>query len=361
MRAKIIAALKANPNASAVARQLGGVSRHTVGEIARKAGIRLAAATATRRVVTPEQRAKIIAALKTNPNARAVARQVEGVSSNTIGKIARQVGIRLAAATGERRVVTPEQRAKIIAALKANPNARAVARQLGGISAVTVWKIARQVGIDLAAAEAARRVVTPERRAKIIAALKANPNARSVARQVGGVSGFTVGKIAKKTGIDLAAAKAARRALPPERRAKIIAALKANPNARAVARQVEGVSYATVKLIAKQTGIELTAGQAAKGNRQSRLSEEKRTQIIAALKANPNASAVAKQVGGVSSQTIRKIAKKTGIDLAAAKAARFALAPEKRAKIIAALEANPNAAAVTRQVGGGVCRATVRE
>ena len=210
MRAKIIVALKANPNASAVARQLGGVSRHTVGEIARKTGIRLAAATGERRVVTPEMRAKIITALKINPNARAVARQVEGVSSHTIGKIARKAGIRLAAATGERRFVTPEQRAKIIAALKANPNARAVARQLGGVSGVTVWKIARQVGIDLAAATAARRGLPPERRAKTIAALKTNPNASAVARQVGGVSSQTIRNIARQIGIDLATAEAAR-------------------------------------------------------------------------------------------------------------------------------------------------------
>jgi transposase-like protein len=267
IRAKIIAALKANPNASAVARQLGGVSFHTVGRIARQAGIRLAAATGERRVVTPEQRAKIIAALEANPNASAVARQLGDVKRRTIRKIARQAGIRLATAAGERRVVTPEKRAKIIAALKTNPNARAVARQLGGVSGVTVWKIARQVGIDLAAATGERRVVTPEQRAKIVAALKTNPNARAVARQLGGVSYFTVGKIAKKTGIDLAAAKAARRALPPERRAKIIAALKANPNARAVARQVGGACYATVRLIAKQTGIRLSCGRPARRDR----------------------------------------------------------------------------------------------
>jgi hypothetical protein len=55
------------------------------------------------------------------------------------------------------------------------------------------------------------------------------------------------------------------------------------------------------------------------------LPPEKRTQIIAAaLKANPNASAVARQVGGVSGRTVGKIAKQIGIDLAAAKAARFA-------------------------------------
>jgi transposase-like protein len=216
---------------------------------------------------TPEKRAKIIAALKANPNASAVARQTGGVSNHTVGKIARRAGIRLAAATGERRVVTPQKRAKIIAALKANPNGRAVARQVGGVSNFTVGKIAKKAGIDLAAAEAARRVVTPEKRAKIIAALKANPNASAVARQISGVSSQSIRKIAKQIGIDLAAAQAAgqaaRRTLPPERRAKIIAALKANPNARAVAGQVGGACYGTVKLIAKQAGIRLSRGRPA--------------------------------------------------------------------------------------------------
>jgi hypothetical protein len=39
------------------------------------------------------------------------------------------------------------------------------------------------------------------------------------------------------------------------------------------------------------------------------LSAEERTQIIKALKANPNASAVARQIGGVSSWMVAGIAK----------------------------------------------------
>jgi transposase-like protein len=105
------------------------------------------------------------------------------------------------------------------------------------------------------------KMLPPETRAKIIAALKVNPNANAVARQVG-VSPSTVWTIAKQTGIDLAATYAARRALPPEKRAKIIAALKVNPNASAVARQVGGVSFSTVWKIAKQADIELTAAKA---------------------------------------------------------------------------------------------------
>jgi transposase-like protein len=164
-------------------------------------------------------------------------------------------------------MLPPEKRAKIIAALKANPNAKAIARQIGGVSNVTVWKIAKQTGVDLAAGKAAGRpALPPERRAKIVAALKANPNASAVAKQVGGVSNVTVWKIAKQMGIDLAAAMTTRQALPPETRAKIIAALKANPNASAVARQVGGVSLSTVWKIAKQADIELTAGKAALGS-----------------------------------------------------------------------------------------------
>jgi hypothetical protein len=91
-------------------------------------------------------------------------------------------------------------------ALKANPNARAVARQVGGVSGHTVWKIANQTGIDLAAGKTVNNL-PPEKRPKIIVALKANPNASAVARKVGGVSEQTVRKIAKQIGIDLAAQK----------------------------------------------------------------------------------------------------------------------------------------------------------
>jgi hypothetical protein len=107
-------------------------------------------------------------------------------------------------------MLPPEKRAQIIAALKANPNASVVARQVGGVSKITVWKIAKLEGIELTAGKAAKGVLPPEKHAKIIAALKANPNASVVARQVGGVSKTTVWKIAKWEGIELTAGKAAR-------------------------------------------------------------------------------------------------------------------------------------------------------
>jgi uncharacterized protein (UPF0264 family) len=173
-------------------------------------------------------------------------------------------------------MLPPKKRAKIIAALKANPNARAVAKHIGGVSGHTVWKIAKQTDIELTAGKTINNL-PPGARAKIIAALKANPNASEVARRIGGVSSQTVRKIAKRAGIDLAAAKVARCALPPKKRAKIIAALKANPNGKAVARRIGGVSCVTVCQIAKQAGIKLTVGRpAGRGGAKQKASAEAR-------------------------------------------------------------------------------------
>jgi transposase-like protein len=158
-------------------------------------------------------------------------------------------------------MLPPEKRARIIAALKENPNASAVARQVGGVSDVTVWKIAKQTGIKLAGKGVA---LSPEKRAQIVAALKTMRNARAVTRQVGAVSLSTVKKIAKQARIMLAGKGVV---TTPEKRAKIIAALKANPNATAVAKRLGGVSSWTVWKIAKQTGIKLAAGRAAQGKR----------------------------------------------------------------------------------------------
>ena len=204
----------------------------------------------------PEKCAKIIAALKANPNASSVTRQIGGVSCNTVCKIARKAGIRLAAAIGERRFVPPKKRTRIIAALKANPNGRAVARQFGDVSSNTICKIAREAGIDLVAANEARRFVSPEKRAKIIAALKANPNASAVAGQVGGVSRSTVRGIGTQAGIDFAVARNAP-GCPARYTRQDHRGVEANPNAKAVAKEVGGACYDTVKLIAKQAGIRL--------------------------------------------------------------------------------------------------------
>ena len=102
--------------------------------------------------------------------------------------------------------LTEEKRRQVIAALNVNSNATAVAREIGGVSAAGVWKIAKRAGIELTAGIAARGCnnrVPPEKRAAIVAALNVNPNATAVARDVGGVSGVGVWKIAQVEGIEL--------------------------------------------------------------------------------------------------------------------------------------------------------------
>jgi hypothetical protein len=99
-----------------------------------------------------------------------------------------------------------EKRRQVIAALTVNSNATAVAREIGGVSAAGVWKIAKRAGIELTAGIAARGCnhrVPPEKRAAIVAALNVNPNAAAAAREVGGVSGVGVWKIAQVEGIEL--------------------------------------------------------------------------------------------------------------------------------------------------------------
>ena len=95
-------------------------------------------------------------------------------------------------------------RAKIIAALKADPDTVRVAKEFS-LKRVTVWHIGRAAGIRFSP----RRMAT-DKRAKIVAALKTNPNARQVARQVGGVSHATVCNIARAEGISLAKAQGGR-------------------------------------------------------------------------------------------------------------------------------------------------------
>jgi transposase-like protein len=154
-------------------------------------------------MIPKAKRALIIEALKSNPNGKAVARQIGGVSHATVCDMARKLGIGLGGKGWKK--FPPEARAKIAAALRANPNAAAVARKIGGISPSTVSSIAKQANIPLAAEnlEKAKRL-SPEKRARLIDALRANPNATTVAREIGGVSARTVQKIAEKAEITLA-------------------------------------------------------------------------------------------------------------------------------------------------------------
>ena len=95
-------------------------------------------------------------------------------------------------------------RARIIAALKADPDTVRVAKEFS-LKRVTVWHIGRAAGIQFPP-----RRIAADKRAKIVAALKTNPNARQVARQVGGVSHATVCTIARAEGISLAKSGPAR-------------------------------------------------------------------------------------------------------------------------------------------------------
>ena len=82
-----------------------------------------------------------------------------------------------------------------------------------------------------------------------------------------------------------------------------------NPNASAVAREVGGASRASVKLIAKAANIDLGRSGPKK------ISAEMREQIIEALRSNPNASAIARRFGGMSYKAVTRIAEKANIKL----------------------------------------------
>jgi hypothetical protein len=190
--------------------------------------------------------------------------KVGGISYNSVWLIAKVAGIDLASHHTKTcyRTISAAKRARIITALRTNPNAQQVMRKVGGISYSTVWLIAKQAGIDLASRHAKKhaRSIGAVKRAKIIAELRANPNALSVARKIGGVSYGSVWLIAKQAGIDLVAGRArkCRPKITPQMRAEVIAALRANPNACHVARLVGGLSHVSVWMIAKIEGIALT-------------------------------------------------------------------------------------------------------
>jgi transposase-like protein len=172
-----------------------------------------------------------------------------------------------------RQRVSQEKRRQIIAALKDNSNATQVAREVGGVNYRTVVRLAEKAGIELTAGKAARgrRGISPELYAQIIGELADNPNATKVARKICGVSNTTVGKIAKAAGITLAGAEHGKR-LSAEKRAQIIGALQANPNAAEIAKQIGGVTHVGVWKIAKVAGIELTRGKAARDHRPDKVS-----------------------------------------------------------------------------------------
>jgi hypothetical protein len=74
------------------------------------------------------------------------------------------------------------------------------------------------------------------------------------------------------------------------------------------------MAYDKVRGDRQRAGIELTAGIAARGCNH-RVAPDKRAEIVAALNINPNATAVAREVSGVSGVSVWKIAQTEGIEL----------------------------------------------
>ena len=78
----------------------------------------------------------------------------------------------------------PAKRIVIIAALKATPNVSHVFHSVGkrmGVSYGSIWNIAAAEGIELVrySRQWGERLVAQKRRQRVIASLKANPNALS--------------------------------------------------------------------------------------------------------------------------------------------------------------------------------------
>ena len=102
--------------------------------------------------------------------------------------------------------------------------------------------------------------------------------------------------------------------IPNHKRLQIIAELRANPNAFQVARNVSHVSHATVCHIAREEGIDLALGRAMRGVHG--IGAAKRVQIIAELKKDPNIRRVMRRIGGIGYGSVWAIAHAEGIDLA---------------------------------------------
>jgi transposase len=171
----------------------------------------------------------------------------------------------------------------------------------------------------MAAIRHAKNSILTRKRNQIIEALEITPNATEVARKIGGVSSRTVSRIAAAEGIKLmpgspSGEKSTPR-LSPDRRAAIVEALRANPNVSRVTRMFGGVSYPTVHRIAKTEGIDLTLGKPIGWEKRLLLSSDCQTAIVEALTANASvAKEVAKKMG-VSPDAVYRFAKAAGIKL----------------------------------------------
>jgi uncharacterized protein YerC len=97
--------------------------------------------------------------------------------------------------------------------------------------------------------------------------------------------------------------------LAKEERDRILKALKRDPNFSSVARET-GASISTVARVAAANNIR------PKSHRGTRVSEEKRREVIEALERTPNYRAVAAEVGDITHKTVSKIAKEEGLESA---------------------------------------------
>ena len=150
-----------------------------------------------------------------------------------------------------------KKRIVITAALKATPNVSHVFPSVGrrmGVSRSSVLNIPAAEWIELVrcSRQWGKPFVAPKPRLRIIAALKANPNALQVAKKVRRKFD-TVWKIAQEEGIELSQGRAAYE----KRCAKITEALKSNPNAPQVSRELD-VDYYAVYRAARRAHIKLS-------------------------------------------------------------------------------------------------------
>jgi hypothetical protein len=98
-------------------------------------------------------------------------------------------------------VMNIDTRTQIIDALGRNSNARSVAKQIGDVSHVSVWKIAKDERIELAAGRAIKGKpgISPGMRGRIIEALRgSNASPRLIDRRLGNISHLTDWKISKE-------------------------------------------------------------------------------------------------------------------------------------------------------------------
>jgi hypothetical protein len=108
--------------------------------------------------------------------------------------------------------VTEETKSQILSELEHDRNFARVGRKFG-VSDVTVGRIAKQADKPIPAGPTGNVVISNEKRTEVVEALKRLRNFRAVAREVGGISHVTVAKIAKEYEITSKIAKPSSKAM----------------------------------------------------------------------------------------------------------------------------------------------------